>query len=77
MSVSNRTGFEQQQRIGSVPEQSKKPTCCVLQRQTLTCTHQPVGYAGFGYTCVFKSPVPHFGFFYLWLYLDILLQIAK
>jgi len=62
-------------RFGSRTDQQPDPQ--PLGGQARTSTRQPAGFAGFGYTCRFQSPVLCFCFFYLWLHLDTLLLIAK
>jgi len=69
--------FGPEQRFCSVPEPSNNPTRRVMVGQTQTRTRQPAGFAGFGYTRQFQSPVLCLGFFYLWSHLDTLLLIAK
>ena len=56
-------------RFGSWTVQT--PTSCVLSGQTRTRTSQPTGFAGFGSTCQFQSPVLCFRFFFFWSHLDI------
>jgi hypothetical protein len=69
--------FRPKTQCSLVPEPSNNSTDRVRVGPTQTNTSQTAGVAGLGKTCRFQSLDLFFGFFYLWLHLDILLLITK
>jgi hypothetical protein len=75
--IKKRSGFGSLKSFGLVLNLVNNPAHCILVGHTRTNTCQPPGFAWFGKTHQFQSPVPVFGNFYLWSLSNILLLMAK